>query len=268
MDLKCAKATFSKGKLTTWQDVQLDINTTIKDLEPGEAYKYLGMDEGDGIQHSKMKEKIRKECLKRIRSIMKTELNAKNIIIAINTLALPIVTYSFNIINWNLNEIKRLDAKIRKQLTINRMHHPKADVDRLYIPRQKGGRGLIQLELSYKTSTIELSYKTSTIELSYKTSTIELSYKTSTIELDKYLKKTNDWMLKLVSQHENSKKSHSITKESLKFTQELNFVLDSHLPAPNENACKAREMSKIKGLKQIENRWQSKPLHGQYAARL
>ena len=154
------------------------------------------MDEEDSIQHSKMKEKIRKECLRRIRSIMKTELNAKNIIIAINTLALPIVTYSFNIINWNLNEIKRLDAKIRKQLTINRMHHPKADVDRLYIPRQKGERGLIQLELSYKTSNIELSYKT------------------STIELDKYLKKTNDWMLKLVSQHENSKKSHSITKES------------------------------------------------------
>ena len=152
---KCAKATFIKGKLTTWQNVQIDINTTIKDLEPCEAYKCLEMDEGDGIQHSKMKEKIRKECLRQIRSIMKTELNAKNII-AINTLALPIVTYSFNIINWNLNEIKRLDAKIGKQLTINRMHHPKADVDRLYIPRKKGGRGLIQLELSYKPSTIGL----------------------------------------------------------------------------------------------------------------
>ena len=38
---KCAKATCIKGKLTTWQNVQLDINTTIKDLEPGEAYKYL-----------------------------------------------------------------------------------------------------------------------------------------------------------------------------------------------------------------------------------
>ena len=95
------------------------------------------MDEGDGIQHSKMKEKIRKECLRRIRSIMKTELEAKNIIIAINTLALPIVTYSFNIINWNLNEIKRLDAKIRKQLTIYRMHHPKADVDRLYKTKRR-----------------------------------------------------------------------------------------------------------------------------------
>ena len=71
------------------------------------------MDKEDGIQDSKMKEKIRKECLRQIRSIMKTELNAKNIIIAINTLALPMVTYSFNIINWNLNEFKRLDAKIR-----------------------------------------------------------------------------------------------------------------------------------------------------------
>ena len=75
-------------------------------------------------------------------------------------------------------------------------------------------------------------------------------------------------MLKLVNQHKNSKKSHSITKESLKFTQKLNFVLDCDLSAPNENACKAREMSKSKRLKQIEDQWQSKPLHRQSAARL
>ena len=30
-----------------------------------------------------------------------------------------------------------------------KMHHPnKSDVDRLYLPRTEGGRGLIQLELS------------------------------------------------------------------------------------------------------------------------
>ena len=34
------------------------------------------------------------------------------------------------------------------------MHHPKADVGRLYIPRNEGGREMIQLELSSKTSTI------------------------------------------------------------------------------------------------------------------
>ena len=37
------------------------------------------------------------------------------------------------------------------------MHHPKVDVDRLYIPRKPGGRGLVQLEITYKTTTIGLN---------------------------------------------------------------------------------------------------------------
>ena len=34
------------------------------------------------------------------------------------------------------------------------MHHQKAYVERLCIPKNEGGRRMIQLELSYKTSTI------------------------------------------------------------------------------------------------------------------
>ena len=37
-----------------------------------------------------------------------------------------------------------------------KMHHPKSDVDRLYLPRTEGGRGFVQLRLSYKTTTIGL----------------------------------------------------------------------------------------------------------------
>lgn len=43
---------------------------------------------------------------------MKTELNPKNIMTSINTLAMPILTYSFNIIKWNLNELKEIDENI------------------------------------------------------------------------------------------------------------------------------------------------------------
>ena len=136
-----------------------------------------------------MKEKIRKECIRRVRLIMKTELNSKNRITAINTLAIPVVTYSFSIINWNLSDLKKLDAKIRKQFTCHRLHHPKSDVDRLYVQRKAGGRGMIQLELSYKTSVIGLN---------------------------QYLDTTNDWMLQLVNRHKNSKKLHSVIKESEK----------------------------------------------------
>ena len=98
-----------------------------------------------------MKEKIRRECIRRVRLIMKTEFNSKNRITVVNTLAIPVVTYSFSIINWNMSDLRKIDTKIRKQLTCNRMHHPKSDVDRLYIQRKSGGRGMIQLELSYKT---------------------------------------------------------------------------------------------------------------------
>ena len=61
-----------------------------------------------------MKEKIRKECYQRVRVILKTELNSANRTEAINTLSIPVVTYSFNIINWTISEIRRHDTKIRK----------------------------------------------------------------------------------------------------------------------------------------------------------
>ena len=56
----------------------------IKDLEQEEVYKYLGVDESNGLQYAAMKEKIRKECYWRVRAILKTKLNSANGIEAIN----------------------------------------------------------------------------------------------------------------------------------------------------------------------------------------
>ena len=64
------------------------------------------MNEGDGIQHAKMKEKTRREYYHRIRMITKSELNTINRMEAINTLATPVVTYSFNIVDWKMEEIR------------------------------------------------------------------------------------------------------------------------------------------------------------------
>jgi len=35
-----------------------------------------------------------------------------------------------------------MDRKTRKMLTMYKMHHPKADIDRLYVKKKEGGRGL------------------------------------------------------------------------------------------------------------------------------
>jgi hypothetical protein len=36
----------------------------------------------------------------------------------------------------NNEEVQKLDRKTRKMLTIHGQHHPKADIDRLYVPRK------------------------------------------------------------------------------------------------------------------------------------
>jgi hypothetical protein len=97
---KCAKITFKKGKLIHLQNLVIDINREIQELEQGKTYKYLGIEESEGIQHQQMKERLKQEYRSRLRMILKYELNARNKITAIEALAVPVLRYSFGIINW------------------------------------------------------------------------------------------------------------------------------------------------------------------------
>ena len=89
--------------------------------------------------------------------ILKSEMNARNKIPAIGALAVPVLRYSFGIINWRTEEIKKTDKKTRKVLTMCKMHHPKADTGRLYVKRKEGGRGLVQIEVAYKAEIINIT---------------------------------------------------------------------------------------------------------------
>ncbi|KXJ16764.1 uncharacterized protein LOC110235072 [Exaiptasia diaphana] len=240
---KCAKATFKRGKLVKSENIVIDINTTIQDLEQEGTYKYLGVSEGDGIEHSSMKEKIRKEYYRRIRLLLKSELNATNRINAINTLAVPVVSYSFNIINWKLEDLRRLDRKTRKLLTTAKMHHPKADVDRLYLPRTSGGRGLIQIETSYKLTTIGLHT---------------------------YLNSNEDCLLMIAREHEQLKNTTSVDVQAAKFKRE--FDVPDIEKLDNEGATTYARRTKLKAknlaLEHLKHKWEEKPLHGQYPKRI
>jgi len=93
-----------------------------------------------------------------------------------------------------MSKIKKLNTKTRKLLTVHRMHHPKADVNKMYLPRRIGGRGLTKLETAYKSTTIGL---------------------------ETYLRNTDDALLQLVLQHETKKKRYSTQKEAEKFRREF-----------------------------------------------
>ena len=42
-------------------------------------------------------------------------------------------------------------------LTMYKMHHPKADIDRLYVERKEGGRRLIQVEAAFRAEIINIA---------------------------------------------------------------------------------------------------------------
>ena len=77
---------------------------------------------------------------------------------------------------------------------MNKMLHPKADVERLYIPRKDGGRGLIEVETAFKIATIGL---------------------------DHYLKNKDGQYPKQVLDHDTSKAKNSVTKNAIKFKGEV-----------------------------------------------
>jgi hypothetical protein len=96
---KCATIVLKHGKLTKSQNISLNIQTIIRNMELDKPYKYLGVEEGGGIDNSQLKDKLVKEYYHWVRQIVKTELNLKNKITAINTLALLVLVYSFGIVN-------------------------------------------------------------------------------------------------------------------------------------------------------------------------
>ena len=110
---KFVKIAFKRGKLVHSQNLVIDINREIQELEQGKTYKYLGIEESEGMHHQQMKERLKQENSRRLRMVLKSELNARNKITAIGALAVPVLRYSFGIINWRIEEIKKIDRKTR-----------------------------------------------------------------------------------------------------------------------------------------------------------
>ena len=61
-------------------------------------------------------------------------------------------------VEWKTNELKVLDRKTRKMMTLYGALHPKSDVDRVYLARQKGRRGLISCEMCVKAEENNLAW--------------------------------------------------------------------------------------------------------------
>jgi hypothetical protein len=119
----------------------------IKNLNKGEFYKYLGINQSNHIQHSIIKENLEKQFYLRIKSILKSKLNGNNLIKAVNTYAVPLLTYSFGVIKWSKTNLQNINIQTRVLFTKFCKHHPKSAIERFNLPRENGGRGFSNLEI-------------------------------------------------------------------------------------------------------------------------
>ena len=140
------------GKRHLTDGIELPNQDKIRTLAENETYKYLVILEADTIKKAEMKNEIQKEYLRRTRKLLQTKLNSRNLIKGINTWAVLLVRYSGPFLKWTRDELRQMDERTRKLMTMHKALHPKDDVDRLYVPRKEGGRGLASIEDSVDAS--------------------------------------------------------------------------------------------------------------------
>ena len=102
---KCAMLVMKNSKRHMTDGMELPNHDKIRTLEEEETYKYLGILEADTIKQVEMKDKIRKEYLRRTRKLLETKLSSRSLIKGINTWAVPL-RYSEPFLEWTRNELK------------------------------------------------------------------------------------------------------------------------------------------------------------------
>ena len=131
----------------------------MKTMDPdeNETYKFLGIEQADGIRTKTLFKRVKEEVLKRMKIIINTELNDANLIKAINMKVIPVTAYAMNICKFCVGELKELDQIIKKQLRGKNMLGRQASNERLYLKREKGGRGLKSLRDVYKETRLRVA---------------------------------------------------------------------------------------------------------------
>ena len=142
---KCEVVILKKGKLVRFDGIDLPNQGIMKEVDEN-GYTYVGILELHEIKEHEMKKKVTEKYKRRMKLILKSKLNDKNKIQAINTWAVALLRYGAGIINWKVDELKIMDRTTRKTLTMYGALHPKSDIDRLCLKRKYGGRGLISIE--------------------------------------------------------------------------------------------------------------------------
>lgn len=230
---KCNKLTVKRGKIIQSEPITMEDDQQIKSLAFDQHYRYLGFSERLKTD-SQTKSALTKEYFSRIKMILKSELSSKNTIDAINSYAVPVLSYGFSVLDWNITELEKIDRETRKVIQSHCLMHRQSDITRLYIPRKIGGRGLLNIVNQFKNSTVNFSV---------------------------YLCNTNEHLLQAVSNWQHSRGSKSIHNMAHTYCRELQLDLpDLTIIGKTQRKAQLKNARLDKTIHELK----TKNLHGQY----
>ena len=112
---KCAEIVFERGKVVKGERLPV-LNERMETMDPdeNEIYKFLGIEQADGIKTKVVFE--RREVGKRVKMLVNTELNDSNLISAINVKVIPVAAYAMNGCKFSKGELNELDTAVARTL--------------------------------------------------------------------------------------------------------------------------------------------------------
>lgn len=122
---------------------KMSCGNNVRSLAEEHQYKCLGNCQADNIKHTEVRKKGDSEYIWIMKTLKSKHLggNAAN---GINTWPSPAFKCTAGIVDCAQAELEVLDRKSITIITMNHDPHLYNDVDRLYLPRQIGGYGMLQ----------------------------------------------------------------------------------------------------------------------------
>ena len=106
---KWADVVFEHVKIVRGERLEV-LEERIKPMEPDEngIYKFLGIEQADGIKIKKVFERVKGEVNMRVKMLTNTKLNDVNLMRAINTKVIREAAYPMNVCKFTGGELKEL----------------------------------------------------------------------------------------------------------------------------------------------------------------
>ena len=111
----------------------------------------IGMEFGSEKCAMLVMKSSRRHLVDRMELPNQNKISCRNLIKGINTWVVHFVLYLGPFLKWT-REVKQIDQRTRKIMTMHMALHSRDDVDRLYLSRKEGGRGLSSIKGSVDAS--------------------------------------------------------------------------------------------------------------------